>query len=139
MKRIILLVLAITLFSASALFAHDAWVAKDGDVLVIRYGHGDKIEGYKPAYVKAAKAYDASGKEVAVTIKPQDAKAILAPAQAPAMIMVFFDSGSWVKTPEGHKNLSKREAKNVISSLKSAEIQQERLAVERPFQQTDGR
>ncbi len=119
MKRIILLALAITLFSASVLFAHDAWVAKDGDVLVVTYGHGAKLEAYKPAYVKAAKAYDASGKEVAVTIKPQDTKAILAPAQAPAMIMVFFDSGAWVKTPKGHTNVSKREAKNVISSLKS--------------------
>jgi nickel transport protein len=119
MQRIMLLTLAIILFSTSALLAHDAWVAKDGDVLVVTYGHGDKLEAYKPAYVKAAKAFNATGTEISTAITAQATRAILAPAQAPAMTMVFFDSGAWVKTPEGHKNVSKREAKDVISSLKS--------------------
>lgn len=119
MKKSIVLALVLTLFSASALYAHDAWVAKDGDLLVVKYGHGDTIEAYKPAYVKAAKAYNASGAESPTAVTAQATRAILAPAQTPAMIMVFFDSGAWVKTPEGHKNVSKREAKNVISSLKS--------------------
>jgi nickel transport protein len=119
MKKGFLLALVLTLFSVSALYAHDAWVAKDGNVLVVKYGHGDKTDPYNPAYVKAAKAFDASGKEVALTVKPQDTKAVLDPAKAPALIILMFDSGAWVKTPEGHKNVSKREAKNVISSLKS--------------------
>jgi nickel transport protein len=119
MKRILLLALAITLFSASLLYAHDAWVAKDGDVLVVKYGHGDKIDPYKPAYVKGAKAFNASGKEIAIAITPQETRALLAPAQTPALVLLVFDSGTWVKTSEGHKNVSKREAKDVISSLKS--------------------
>lgn len=118
MKKAVVLALVLTLFSASALYAHDTWVAKDGNVLVVKYGHGDKIEPYKPAYVKEAKAYDASGKEVQVTIKPQDVRAVLAPAQAPALVAIVYDSGAWVKTPEGYKNVSKREAKDVLQSMK---------------------
>ncbi|MEW6658924.1 MAG: DUF4198 domain-containing protein [Thermodesulfobacteriota bacterium] len=118
MKKTILLALALTLFSASALYAHDTWVAREGGDLVVKYGHGDKIDPYKPAYVKEAKAYDASGREMAVTIKPQDTRAVLAPAQAPALVTIVYNSGAWVKTPEGYKNVSKREAKDVLQSMK---------------------
>jgi nickel transport protein len=119
MKKGFLLALVLTLFSVSALYAHDAWVAKDGNVLVVKYGHGDQLNPYKPAYVQGAKAYNAAGKEMAVTIKPQDTKAVLAPAKAPALVAIVFDSGAWVKTPEGYKNVSKRQAKDVLQSLKS--------------------
>ena len=118
MKKAIVLALVLTLVSAAALYAHDTWVAKDGDLLVVKYGHGDKIDPYKPANVKEAKAYDASGKETQVTIKPQDTKAILVPAQTPALVAVVFKSGPFVKTPEGYKQVSKREATNVILSMK---------------------
>jgi nickel transport protein len=111
LKKAIVLALALTLVSAAALFAHDAWVAKEGDVLVVKYGHENKIDPYKPEYVTAAKAYDASGKEMAVTIKPQKTRALLAPSRPPALVTATFNSGSWVKTPEGWKNISKVEAK----------------------------
>ena len=117
MKKCILLGLALTLFAASALYAHDTWVAKEADGLVVMWGHG-KSEPYKPEYVKGAKAYSASGAEIPVTVKPQDTRALLAPAQAPALVMVVFNSGAWVKTPEGYKNVSKREAQNVLQSMK---------------------
>jgi len=123
MKKMIVLALALTLVSAAALYAHDAWVAKEGDVLVVKYGHADKIDPYKPAYVTEAKAYDASGKEIGVTIKPQETRAILVTAQDPALVSIIFNSGAWVKTPEGWKNISKPEAekegKTVLQSDKS--------------------
>jgi nickel transport protein len=119
MKKGIVLALVLTLFFASALYAHDAWVAKDGDLLVVKYGHGDKIDPYKPTYVKGAEAYNASGTQIPMAVTAQETRAVLAPTQAPALILLVFDSGAWVKTPEGDKNVSKREAKNVISSLKS--------------------
>lgn len=118
MKKGILLALILTLVSAAALYAHDTWVGKEGNAFAVMWGHG-KGDPYKPSNVKEAKAYDAAGKEVAVTIKPQKTKAILVPAKAPALVAIFFKSGPWVKTPEGYKNISKREAKNVITSLKS--------------------
>lgn len=119
MKKGMVLALILILVSAAALYAHDAWVAKDGNVLVVKYGHGDKIDPYKPSYVKGVKAYNASGTEIPIAVKGQETRAVLAPAQAPALIMLAFDSGAWVKTPEGYKNVSKREAKNVLQSLKS--------------------
>ena len=119
MKKAIVLALALTLLSASALYAHDAWIAKDKGVLTVTYGHGTKTEPYNPAKVKSVKAFNTAGKVIPITVKTQDGKAILAPAKAPALVMMFFDSGPWVQTPEGYKNVSKREAKNVIKSLKS--------------------
>ncbi|MBU4446983.1 MAG: DUF4198 domain-containing protein [Proteobacteria bacterium] len=113
MKKCLLFILALTLLSASALYAHDTWVAKEGDAFVVMNGHHGKGEPYKPAYVKGAKAYDASGKEIAVTLKPQDTRVLLTPAKEPALVTVIYAPGAWVKTPEGWKNLSKREAKNV--------------------------
>lgn len=118
MKKAVVLALALILVSAAALYAHDTWVGKEGNAFAVMWGHG-KSGPYKPEYVKEAKAYDAAGKEVAVTIKPQDTKAVLAPAKAPALVAIVYKSGPWVKTPEGYKNVSKREAKNVITSLKS--------------------
>jgi nickel transport protein len=123
MKRTIVLALFLTLFSATTLYAHYAWVVKEGDILVVKYGHGDKIDPYKPAYVTAAKAYNASGKEIGVTIKPQETRAVLVPGQAPALVSITYNSGAWVKTPEGWKNISKPEAKKegktVLQSDKS--------------------
>lgn len=111
MKKVIVLTLALILVSVAVLCAHDAWVAKEGDALVVKYGHGTKIEPYKPSYVKGAKAYNASGKEMAVNIKPQKTRAILVPSKPPALVTVIYNSGAWVKTPEGWKNISKPEAK----------------------------
>ncbi len=118
MKKSILLLLALTLFFASDLYAHDKWVSKDADGLVVKYGHEGKIDPYNPKYVKGAKAYDASGKEIPVTIKPQKTRVILVPVQDPALVAIIYDSGAWVKTPSGWKNVSKREAKDVIQSDK---------------------
>ncbi|MHB9073148.1 MAG: DUF4198 domain-containing protein [Desulfobaccales bacterium] len=123
MKKAVILALLLTLVSAAALYAHDAWVAKEADILVVKYGHGDKIDPYKPAFVTVAKAYDISGKEIGVTIKPEENRAVLVPAQAPALVSITYNSGAWVKTPEGWKNISKREAmkegKAVLESDKS--------------------
>ena len=109
-----MLALVFTLISAAALYAHDTWVGKEGDAFAVMWGHGTSGP-YKPAYVKEAKAYDASGKEVAVTIKPQDTKAVLAPSKTAALVTVFYNSGAWVKTAEGYKNTSKREARMSLS------------------------
>lgn len=119
MKKGIVLALVLTLVSVSALYAQDAWVAKDGGVLLVKYGHGENTEPYNPANVKSVKAFNTAGKVIPIAVKAQKDKAVLAPAKAPALVAVFFDSGAWVKTPEGYKNVSKREAKNVIQSLKS--------------------
>jgi nickel transport protein len=118
MKKFFLLIMAFILLSASALQAHDTWVGKDGADFVVMWGHGGKSDPYKPEYVKSAKAFDPSGQEMAVTVKPQGTKAILVPAKTPARIDIVFNSGAWVKTPEGYKNVGKTGVKDVILSFK---------------------
>ncbi|MFZ5450616.1 MAG: DUF4198 domain-containing protein [Thermodesulfobacteriota bacterium] len=118
MKKAMVLALALTLFAASLASAHDTWVAKDGGAYVVMWGHGGKSDPYKPEFIKAAKGVDASGKEMKVMVKKQGDRAALAFPQEPALVIVVFNSGAWVKTPEGYKNISKREAKNVLESMK---------------------
>lgn len=119
MKKGIVLALVLTLFAAAVLHAHDAWVAKEGDVLAVMWGHG-KSGPYKPEYVKIAKAYDASGKEIAVTIKPQETRAVLKPASAAALVTVAFHSGPVVVTPEGYKKITKSEAQKAGLVIKKS-------------------
>jgi nickel transport protein len=116
MKKCLLFILALTLLSALALYAHDTWVAKEGGVFVVMNGHHGKSDPYKPEYVKGAKAYDVSGKEIAVEVKPEQARVLLVPAQEPALLAIIYAPGAWVKTPTGWKNKSKREVKDVIES-----------------------
>jgi len=118
MIRVFFIGLIIACWLVSPVSAHDTWVGQDGSALVVKWGHGDKLEAYKPESVKAAKGFDAAGQGVPVTFKPQEGKVTLAPAKELAALTLVFASGPWVKTPEGYKNVSKREAKDVIESMK---------------------
>lgn len=105
--------LVLTLVSGVA--AHDTWVGRTAAGWEVLRGH-DGVGGdpYNPAYVKEARAYDASGGKVPVIIQPAGNKALLLPAKEPALVTIVYHSGAWVKTPEGWKNVSKREAKGEI-------------------------
>jgi len=119
MKKSLCLCLVLVLSLATVAAAHDTWVGKGADGLVVLRGHdGQGGDPYKPEYVKEAKAFDANGKEQAISIKPAENKAILPTAQEPALVAIVYNSGAWVKTPEGWKNVSKREAKDIIESAK---------------------
>lgn len=106
-----LLVLALV----SVVAAHDTWVGSTAAGWEVLRGH-DGVGGdpYNPAYVKEARAYDAKGGKVGVKIQPAGDKAQLLPAREPALITIVYHSGAWVKTPEGWKNIAKREAKGEI-------------------------
>jgi nickel transport protein len=116
MKIRILVGLVLILFSASALYAHDTYVVKEDGAFKVIHGHDGKSEPYKPASIKTLQAYNTSGQEIPVTIKPQGTYVLLNMAQEPALVKIYYNSGAWVKTPEGSKNISKRLAKDVISS-----------------------
>jgi nickel transport protein len=118
-----LLILALTLLlSASALYAHDLVIDKKGNEFVVLYGHADKgkLDVYKIDWLKEVKAYDKTGKAIDAQLKPHAQGANVAVPQDPAMITLVFDRGCMAKTPEGYKNVSKREAKNAIESWKGA-------------------
>jgi len=120
MKKVLFLGVILTLLTVSPLFAHDTWVAQEGDALAVMWGHDGKSDPYKPTFVKNVKAFDAAGQDVGVTIKPEETRAVLAPAKATALVALLFETGAWVKTPEGYKNVSKREAKDVLESWKGS-------------------
>lgn len=120
-KMLVFLLLAV--LAAPAAWAHNAWVEKTDEGYVVLYGHGERHDPYKPEYVKEAKAYDASGAELGLKVTKRAADVLLSPSKAPAVITLVFDSGYYVKTPEGSKKISKRQAKkaklDVLASVKS--------------------
>ncbi|AEB09955.1 DUF4198 domain-containing protein [Desulfobacca acetoxidans] len=118
MKKAVMLALALTLVSAATLYAHDTWVARDGGTYVVMWGHDGKSDPYKADFIKAAKGIDASGKDLSVMVKDKGTSATLVMPQEPALVIVVFNSGPWVKTPEGWKNVSKRGVKDVLQSIK---------------------
>lgn len=119
MKKSCWFLVIIMLVVVAGASAHDTWVAQEAEGLVVLRGHeGKGGDLYKPEYVKEAKAFDAGGKEQPIKIKAADQKALLPTDKPPALVAIVYHSGAWVKTPEGWKNISKREAKDVLESAK---------------------
>jgi nickel transport protein len=118
MKKCCLFTLALIFLLAGVLYAHDTYVEKQGDGLVVVHGHGGKHEPYNPKFIKDAQAYDAAGKKMAVTIKPQATEVVLVPARPPALVEFVYDTGPRVKTPEGWKSMSKRQAKGGLQAIR---------------------
>ena len=119
MKKIIVIAAALTLLFIDLLSAHELWVAKEKGNLVVMFKHDGKSDPYKPEFVKIAKGFDSSGREVAVRVIPQGTRTLLAPAQPPALVSIVYSPGVYCKTPEGYKNISKRDAKDAIESIRA--------------------
>lgn len=116
-KRILFAAFFLLLAQAQLVLAHDAWIEKQDGEFVVIYGHGGKHETYDPAAVKEAQAFDAKGEAVAVEIVKHKDKASLAPKGTPSIIAMFYDGGYYVRTTEGGKKMTKREAKGKFEIL----------------------
>jgi len=104
--------------------AHDLWIARDGDLYTLHYGHegsghaGTRVIEYKPEQVRQARCFSAAGRELAgehgrvwpVTLKGECAASYF-----------VLSTGYWSKTPYGTKNLPRNEAGVVIDSWLSVE------------------
>ncbi len=110
MLRKCLIVLSLLLFVSGQAFAHDFWVEQKAGEYFIVSGHGDKWEPYDPARVKEVKGFDNNGKAVPVEIVKHKDIASIVPKGNVSAITVYFDNHFWVKTTEGWKNITKREA-----------------------------
>lgn len=110
MKKIIFVVFVLGLLTYSTLFAHDFWIERKDGKLFIVSGHDDKWDIYDPARVKEVKAFDSKGSTLKVEAVMQKDIAYVAPTESMAMISVFFDNYFWVKTTDGWKNITKRDA-----------------------------
>jgi nickel transport protein len=122
MFRTFFLLFVLLLFSLQQASAHDAWfVPKDGGLTVV-YGHGEKLEPYDPAKVKDAKGYDSKGQASVVQIVSEKEGASIASKEKAAIVTALFDGGYGVKTTDGWKKTTKREAQgkySIVEALKS--------------------
>ncbi len=91
-------------------YAHDLWLEKVGDKMVLYYGHIKPKEGeeglisYKAENILKAMCFNKEGKRVEVQIER------VYPLSFPAKCFayyVLFSTGYWTKTIKGTKNLSK--------------------------------
>ncbi|MFN4132368.1 MAG: DUF4198 domain-containing protein [Caldimicrobium sp.] len=111
MRKITGLVLAFFMFLGQVLYAHDAWmVKKDGEIIIL-WGHGlSKLDPYNPDWFKSVTAINAEGKAVEIKVVKQKDSVTLFPQNEVAIVGVTFDPGYRVRTTEGTKRLTKREA-----------------------------
>jgi nickel transport protein len=100
--------------------AHDAWLQQKDGGLILGYGHGGKLEAYDPEKVKDGKAVDCKGATVPMTIEKQNDGVAMAAKGAPATVTALFDGGYGVKTTEGYKKMTKREAQGKFSMVEAS-------------------
>lgn len=122
MMRSIVLALLLALAATQFSVAHDVWLEPEQDGLTLRYGHGDKLDRYTPEQVRDIKAMDCGGQSVAVKKESREGRALIAFTDIkPALVGLFFDEGTFVKTTDGWKPMTKREAQgkfDVVDSVK---------------------
>jgi nickel transport protein len=119
MQKKMAFVLVLLLSAVQYVLAHDVWIANRGDKLVVVYGHGGKFEPYDPQKVKDAKAFGCGAKAVAVEVGRQEDGVTIDSKEQPATVTAFFDSGCWVQTTDGWKNLGKRDAQGKFSVVEA--------------------
>jgi len=122
MFRSFSLFLVLLFLSLQQAAAHDAWLQQTDGGVIVAYGHGAKLDPYDPQNVKNAAAFDCKGGIVPVEIEKQKAGASITFKGTPAMVTVLFDGGYGVKTTDGWKKITKREAQgkfSIVEALKS--------------------
>jgi len=122
-RRIMLTLMFLLLPTIELAIAHDAWIEKIDSNLVVFYGHGAKHETYDLENVREAHGFDRKGQAVAVEIVKQGDRAVLVPKGAPSVVTMFYDGGYYVRTPDGGKKMTRREAEGKFQILESLRSQ----------------
>jgi nickel transport protein len=119
------LILSLLLLLTANASAHDLWVQKTGDKLALMFGHVGRLETYKPEWVTDVRAYDRLRKPVQLEVKNEKEMVALISKKETAMVSLVLDSGCWIKTVDGWRNISKRgitdyiEASHFIEPVKT--------------------
>jgi len=122
MFKMVVPVMAILAFSFQHAFSHDVWLQQKDGKLIVAYGHGEKLESYDSAKVKEVKALDCKGASVPLDIDGQQGSVSINPKGA-AAVTVLFDGGYGVKTTDGWKKITKREAQDKFSIIEARKSQ----------------
>lgn len=111
---------ALGLFLSANACAHGLWTEERRGNIEAVFGDGAEDDAYKPELIKKAWAFDAAGKEVAVTIEPQSDHARLKPASKPAALFVEMDGGLWAEKPDKTwVPQGKRDVPDALDALRS--------------------
>lgn len=118
MRHILITTITLCFMMVSNVFtydvwAHDVWIEKKGNEFIALYGHGDKHDPYDTSKIKGVMAYDSNGNSIPVEVIRQKDTASLSPKGKAFAVTLSFDNGYWLKTTDGWKNISKRDAKGM--------------------------
>jgi cobalt/nickel transport system permease protein len=99
--------------------AHDFYIEKKGNELLLVFGHGAKREEFDLNKVKQVRAFDSNGKEISAEKEKRSSGLLLRTERSPSLLFAEIDNGYWSKTIYGWKNLPKRKASRVVESNRS--------------------
>jgi nickel transport protein len=122
MLKTIFLLLSLVLVCVQQALPHDAWLAPHEGGLIVAYGHGEKLDPYDPETVKDVKALDCKGRAVPVEIARGKGVVSISSEEKSSTVTALFDGGYGVKTTDGWKKTTKRDAHGkytVLEALKS--------------------
>lgn len=103
--------------------AHDLWLEKVGDALVLRYGHrGGETLALDAARVKSLRCQGAVGAPADVRGKAVVTERELKVTAKCASAAAFFDGGTWSLTPDGEKNLPKSRCPDAVKAWESRQF-----------------
>jgi uncharacterized GH25 family protein len=101
--------------------AHDFWLERDGDALVLRYGHHGHALEFDRARVKAARCVaKGSGRDLlaGAAFAPREVRFAGRCDSASA----FFDGGTWSLTPDGEVNRPRTEVAQAVKAWASRQF-----------------
>ncbi len=84
-KKIFIAALMVSV-AAALVQAHDGWIDKRDGELTFFYGHGAKIDPYKPEYIREARAFDSKGNSIPVEIVRHKDYAAITPNGDPVIV-----------------------------------------------------
>jgi uncharacterized GH25 family protein len=101
-------------------FAHDFWVERAGDSLVVRYGHrGGELLPVDPGKLKVIRCSDGTGTPRDVTRSAVFSVTDARFAGPCSIASAFNDGGYWSLTPDGEVNLPRNQTENVVKAWAS--------------------
>jgi len=111
--------LLIMLLAPAAARAHDFWLERAGDTLVLRYGHrgGDSLP-IEQARVKSLRCLEGGSVRDLVASAEFTPREVRVAARCGAA-SAFLDGGFWSLTPDGEVNLPRNRAENAVKSWAS--------------------
>lgn len=111
------------LMVAPAARAHDLWLERDGEGLVLRYGHrGGEALGLDAAKVKAIRCQRAGAAPADVRASAKAGPAELRVAARCDVASAVLEGGFWSLTPDGEKNLPRTQVPDAVRSWQSRQF-----------------